>query len=102
MLQGIAWVNMVREYSEVVPLTEAVSMTFSGQYPCELCKIVAEKKGSENDKVAILFQHEKKQLSFGFQLKAPVIELSEQDFIVGSPFLQTRTEAPPTPPPRFA
>ncbi len=30
VLQGVAWANMVREYSEAVPFTQAVQMTFSG------------------------------------------------------------------------
>ena len=44
VLQGLAWANMVREYSEVVPLQQAVKMTLSGEYPCPLCKAIAEKK----------------------------------------------------------
>ncbi len=33
LLQGLAWVNMVREYSQMVPLTQAVEMTLSGNRP---------------------------------------------------------------------
>ena len=44
VLQCIAWVNMVREYSEIVPLAKAVEMTFSGQNPCAICKAIAGKE----------------------------------------------------------
>ncbi len=50
VLQGIAWANMIREYSEVVPLAQAVQMTLSGEYPCVMCKAIAEKKSSEQQK----------------------------------------------------
>ena len=63
VLQCIAWVNMIREYSEMVPLAEAVQMTLSGQYPCALCKAIAEKKQSGDTKTAALVKHEKKMLS---------------------------------------
>ena len=102
VLQGVAWANMIREYSTVVPVSQAIAMTFSGQYPCEICKIVAEKKESENAKVAILFEHEKKQLSSDLHVTTPVLAISEQDFIAWAQSLQTRSEVPPTPPPRFA
>src|SRR5258708_38424652 len=81
VLQGVAWANMIREYSEMVPLTQAVEMTFSGQYPCELCKMIAEKKQSENTKIATLFQHEKKQVSPGFMVAVRPVTISPQEFI---------------------
>jgi len=102
VLQGVAWANMIREYSEMVPMTQAIEMTFSGQYPCELCKIIAEKKQSENAKVATLFQHEKKLSSPVFFVGARLVNVSAQDFVRWESFLQTRSEVPPVPPPRFA
>ncbi len=33
LLQRIAWINMIRSYAEVVPLSEAVRMTFSDEHP---------------------------------------------------------------------
>jgi hypothetical protein len=44
--QAIAWANMIREYSEMVPLTQAVQMTFSGRYPCAICKAIAQERGA--------------------------------------------------------
>ncbi len=102
MLQCVAWANMIREYSEVVPVPQAIEMTFSGKYPCAMCKMIAEKKEAENAKVAVLFQHEKKLTSPGFFVKAPATTEAPQDFVSWTQDLQARSEAPPTPPPRIA
>jgi len=102
VLQCVAWGNMIREYSEMVPFTQAVQMTFSGQYPCALCKAIAEKKQEENTKIAATFKHEKKLFSPGLIVKARSVTISSQTFAVREQSLQTRAETPPTPPPRFA
>src|SRR5476649_2915270 len=59
-LQCVAWVKMIHDYSQMVPFTEAVSMTFSGKYPCAICQAIAEKKQSENNKVCSIEKYEKK------------------------------------------
>ena len=102
LLQGLAWANMIREYSEVVPFTQAVQMTLSGKYPCAMCKAIVEKKNSENTKVAALFQHEKQILAAGVQVVKRSAPVSAQAFAARNLFLQVRSEAPPVPPPRFA
>lgn len=43
VLQMIGWVSMTVEYSQTVPLSDALAMTFDGRHPCKLCKLVAEK-----------------------------------------------------------
>jgi len=102
VLQCVAWANMIREYSEMVPVTQAIAMTFSGEYPCDMCKMIAEKKQAEKAKVAQLFQHEKKQVSPGFEVTDRLMTISPQIFFSRESFLQTRSEAPPVPPPRIA
>jgi hypothetical protein len=47
VLQGVAWTKMVSEFSEYTPLAQAVKMALSGQYPCKMCKAIAEKKQQE-------------------------------------------------------
>ena len=101
VLQCVAWAGMIHEYSQVVPLTEAVSMTFSGKYPCALCKAIAEKKQSENDKLCSLDKYEKKF----FPPVAPAATAPAPVAFVYPGylnFLQGRSEPPPTPPPRLA
>jgi len=102
VLQCVAWANMIREYSQMVPLGKAVEMTFSGQYPCSICKAIAEKKQSENLKIAAFQKQEKKRVSEEFVVGPVERPVSPRIFFVPSAFFQTRSEAPPTPPPRPA
>jgi hypothetical protein len=102
VLQGLAWANMIREYSEVVPLAQAVQMTFSGNYPCALCQAIVEKRNSENTKVAALFQHEKQILPPGLVIAKRMAEISAQTFVMKESALRIRSEAPLVPPPRLA
>ncbi len=102
VLQGIAWVNMVREYSQVGPFTQAVQMTLSGQYHCSLCQAIAEKKQEENTKVALTFSSEKKICSPTLILAKRSPKITPQTFVIPQSHLLTRSEAPPTPPPRLA
>jgi hypothetical protein len=102
VLQGIAWVNMIREYSQMVPFSQAVEMTLSGQYPCSICKAIAEKQRDENAKMASLDKLEKKALSPGFAWRQPERPADIFHFAAHSQFLVTRSDAPPVPPPRCA
>jgi hypothetical protein len=99
LLQGLAWVNMIRSYSQVVPLSEAVVMTFSGKYPCSLCKAIAEHKSSEQQKAFTLDKNEKKfpLPSEPVIFQPPATVFAYPDFASS---LELRSEAPPTPPPR--
>ncbi len=92
---------MLHDYSQMVPFTEAVSMTFSGQYPCAICKAIAEKKQSENDKICSLEKFEKKFFPpVSITLVRPTaVSFQYTDYLNS---LQARSEAPPTPPPRPA
>jgi len=99
VLQCVAWVKMLHDYAQMVPFTEAVSMTFSGHYPCEICKAIAEKKQSENDKICSLEKYEKKFFPpVEVALVQPVVASFQYGEHLNS--LQTRSEPPPTPPPR--
>jgi hypothetical protein len=102
VLQCVAWANMIREYSEMVPLGQAVKMTFSGQYPCDLCKAITEKKQEENAKFVSSLKHEKKMVTLGLEVKTVSITITPQVFVTPSPLFRTRSDSPPTPPPRLA
>lgn len=41
-LQVVAWGGMLIRYSQEAPLREAVSKTFDGEHPCELCLAIRE------------------------------------------------------------
>ncbi len=99
VLQGIAWVNMVRDYSQIVPFTQAVSMTLSGQYPCPICKAIAEKKNSEQEKMLALDKYEKKFCPpIAVALPAPPV--ADFAYATVTPSFRPWSEPPPTPPPR--
>jgi hypothetical protein len=101
VLQCVAWVKMLHDYSQMVPFAQAVGMTFSGQYPCEICKAIAEKKQAENDKICSLEKYDKKFLPPVAIAPAPpnATPFQYADYLS---FLQAHSEPPPTPPPRQA
>jgi hypothetical protein len=47
LLQSVAWVGMIVNYSCQGSLKDAVVKTFDGQHPCPLCKLVREGKKNE-------------------------------------------------------
>ena len=100
-LQCVAWVKMLHDYSQMVPFTEAVSMTFSGQYPCAICKAITEKKQGEDNKILSLNKYDKKFFPpVAIEVARP--QSSFLHFSVCLNSLQFRSEPPPTPPPRLA
>jgi len=101
VLQGIAWVNMVREYSQFVSVPEAVSMTLSGQYPCAICKAIAEKKAAERNQICAMEKYAKK-FSPPASVAAGDLPALRLDYLLFTEYFQVRPETPPTPPPRFA
>ena len=100
-LQCVAWVKMIHDYSQTVPVAQAVAMTFSGQYPCPICKALAEKKNSDQQKALTLEKYDKKFTApLAITLAPPSsAPLRYRDSLTS---LQGRTETPPTPPPRPA
>lgn len=76
-------------------------MTFSGKYPCALCKAIAERQEAERLQLCAMEKYEKK---FFPPVSLPKVELfvvkiQYPDFLMS---FQVRAEPPPTPPPRFA
>lgn len=51
VLQLAAWTSMVVKYSDEAPMREALEMTFSGEYPCDMC--VAIKNQQEEDSATL-------------------------------------------------
>ena len=101
LLQSVAWVGMVVNYSQTAPLHDALAKTFDGRHPCSLCKLVREGKAKEQQRDAL-----KTVAKLDMALPA-------QEFFLESPahFPRVTTaadsgsvwsDAPPTPPPRPA
>jgi len=47
ILQSAAWVGMALEYSQSMPVDEALRATFDGSHPCSLCKAVSQGRAEE-------------------------------------------------------
>jgi hypothetical protein len=101
LLQSVAWVGMTIEFSRTERIDKAIQKTLDGQHPCNLCHFVAEGKKSERQ-TEIVKPATKLDLisTLSFVLPTP----TEQPLEFAA-FLATgaaRTDAPPSPPPRFA
>jgi hypothetical protein len=101
VFQCIAWANMIHEYSQMVPLTQAVQMTFSGEYPCLICKAIAEKKSSEQQKALVLNKYDKKFLP-PIAVRAVCLKGSPIVYFETIESLVFQSNSPPVPPPRAA
>jgi hypothetical protein len=99
VLQCVAWVNMIHDYSQMVPFKEAVTMTFSGKYPCSICKAIAEKKNSDQQKALSLDKYDKKFISpSAVAIVNPSNSVFQYPAFLSS--LKSRIDTPPSPPPR--
>jgi hypothetical protein len=101
ILQSIAWVNMVVSYSQNSTLPEAFVKTFDGKHPCRICKVV--EKGKQSEKKQLLLKTETK---IDFWLGPAAFALAVPPSLDICPVepvsYLTRSESPPTPPPRLA
>lgn len=102
VLQGIAWVNMVREYSEHVSVVEAVGMTVSGKFPCKMCKAIADKRQQEKKDKHEKLPDFKKEFLVAAVLPAPRLISLPLVYPVAREHRPQFEAAPPTPPPRLA
>ena len=102
LLQCVAWANMVREYSQDAPLSEAVQMTFSGEHPCPMCKAIAEEKKQDNGKALALLKRDKPLASSAFVMRTADVSPVSVHYLEKRFVLRVLAEAPPTPPPRPA
>jgi hypothetical protein len=58
-LQGVAWVNMVHDFSKTGSLSQAVEKTFDGQHLCTLCQKLAKARAAE-EKAPVTMKVDKK------------------------------------------
>lgn len=47
MLQTLAWLKMIADYSQEATLVQAISMTFDGKHPCRLCHFIQQSQSKE-------------------------------------------------------
>jgi hypothetical protein len=101
LLQGVAWVTMVKDYSRTGSLSQAVGKTFDGKHPCPLCKKIAAQR-VQDERAPITVKVDKKAevflKSLGYELPLPV---SRPFFYAPAPFVSMLELcfAPPVPVP---
>lgn len=104
VLQGVAWAGMLGSYSQQGDLVTAVQKTFSGDYPCDMCRKIdtAQKKQEQQAPFA---KSDKKFESFVAQEPAawlspppPLFALRAPSFLIPPAF----SVSPPRPVPRVA
>jgi hypothetical protein len=99
ILQSFAWTTMLAQNLHVDSFTEAVTRTFDGKHPCNLCKAIAAGKSSEKkaEFTAPLMRFE-----FPPAPRCPAV--IAPDRFVRLPLVNESAESlsqqPPTPPPR--
>lgn len=101
ILQSAAWAGMFISYSPGATLSEALTKTFDGNNPCNLCKLVREGEKTERAQEML-----KAEVKFEFSLMAATADLFPPrpcpQFINTVSSALARLEAPLTPPPRSA
>lgn len=101
VLQSVAWVGMLANYSQDASFSDAWSKTFDGKHPCELCTSI--QKGRAEEK-----QQDQQRGHSGPKLEpATVWYATEFDFSCArekisppTPCLIPRSDPPPRPRPR--
>ncbi len=101
LLQSVAWVSMVVNYSRNASLAQAISQTFDGKHPCKLCRLIKQGQAQEREQHPQSTQPiQKLELALPPSLVVvfhpPVPCGTFQPKFVP----ETRSERPPTPPPR--
>jgi hypothetical protein len=100
LMQGVAWVAMFADHVRTEPVPVALTRTFDGEHPCEICKVVQAGRAAERQDSA--------QLKLEKLEPVPLASPSLQGFPEAAPvkarpsakIWQDRTGVPPVPPPR--
>jgi hypothetical protein len=102
LLQSVAWVSMVVNFSKEAPLEVAVSKTFDGKHLCNLCKFVKKGKESEQTRDAVKV---KTKLDYWVSVREISLAspLGSADLAFTSEFsFRSWIDSPSSPPPKLA
>ena len=99
-LQSVAWLSMTVSYSQQVPVSTAVSWTFDGQHPCQICRLAKKAASDEHkDQAAPLSVKIEAVAPIAGEIYVPQTCRPEARFAeVALP--QPRSQRPSLPPPR--
>jgi hypothetical protein len=104
VVQVVAWAKMFSEYSQVMPVADALELTFDGSAPCELCTLAQGGQDGARSQLpadAALGGGTEKILLIADWTPAPV--LVAPDFVWPGLVAEAgliRSESVPVPPPR--
>ncbi len=74
VVQVVAWAKMFHDYSQVMPVAQALKITFDGSAPCDVCKITEGARDNERQNLpegAALGASDK--LLLAFQATTPIV-----------------------------
>jgi hypothetical protein len=99
LLQTVAWTTMLADNLRTHSLTESVTRTFDGKYPCPICKAIAAGKKSERKNE---FTAQTQKLEFPpAQANPALVAPSHFHLLPQANFsAESLTQKPLTPPPR--
>ncbi|MGC6464333.1 MAG: hypothetical protein ACON38_09520 [Akkermansiaceae bacterium] len=112
ILQLVAWMTMIHDYSQDRTIEEATEMTFSGEHPCQMCHAIADAKIEEAKKNQSPLQtpdEDRSLLRLDFQplSETKLVSIADQRSEIAGPRAGSREihfssylESVPTPPPR--
>jgi hypothetical protein len=103
VVQVVAWTKMFHQYSQVMPVVQALKITFDGSAPCDLCVVVQtaeDRAGKQLPQAAALGASDKLVLACETSTPLVNVEISAGWPGVAHDAGLTRTERVPVPPPR--
>jgi hypothetical protein len=106
VLQAVAWMKMLVEYSQAEGIRTGFSKTFDGEHPCEMCKSIS--KGRESEKQTPFAPLRMDGLKLKDLLPTDEIRIHRRDLALATPtaFWPAQvlpaqwTPSPEAPPPR--
>ena len=104
VLQTIAWAQMIRDYSRTTTIAAAITKTFNGRAPCDMCTKIAEERQREKSTPAAV-KFEKKGEVFLVARRLYPEPPGGKDytyFDLNGSRLAKRSYAPPAPVPKIS
>mgnify|MGYP006928404676 FL=1 len=101
VLQSVAWVGMVVDYSAEYSLTTAIEKTFDGDHKCRICRLVEDGTQADEDSGFTFKPSKLDGINDGSKtVLSPSAEM--EVFLLGGDAVRSWISRPPTPPPPVA
>lgn len=104
LLQLGAWAWMLHRYSQESNIEQAFKETFSGERPCEMCRMIESVKKSKESPDAAPYTNETKSLNLMLGLERAIVVPEPASFrgrrSISRTYFSSFEREVPTPPPR--